>query len=306
MNKKSKFPSPQPVPLQAQKVENEKFDFRLSRQITPNVNMFYYKTLCRKKEAHVTEKKNDNHVFIIVFGDACGMKYKDGEAYCPRKYDLIFSNREQAEILEFKEAHFYENLSVCIASQTLRTLANKKGFKNYTGFLSMEDQLYIKRANLKIIKKARQICDEVSEDMKVVGHIFLLAELIIKQYLNDYLDPSPPDIVFKEWEIDELLKISKKIEEDPGKEYSVDQISKETGIRGPRLQAGFKEMHDLTVALFIKEMRLRKAEQLIRKSDFNISEIVYKVGLSSRSYFSRIFKQKYGCSPSDYQKYYFV
>lgn len=305
MKEINKFPSTQTVSLQTQKGENEKPGFRLSRQITQDVDMFYYKTFCRKKETHITNKKNDNHMFVIVFGDSCVFKYRNGKSFCPKKYDLIFSNREQDEILEFNESVFYENLSLYISSETIRNLANKKGFKNYSAFLPLKDQLYIKRANLKILKKARQICDEASEDMKVVGHIFLLAELIIQQYLNDYLNPSPSDIVFKEWEISELLRISREIRDNPGENYSVNRISEVTGIKEPRLQAGFKEMHDLTVALYIKEMRLQKAEQLIRKTELNISEIVYKIGLSSRSYFSRIFKHKYKCSPSNYKKYYF-
>ncbi len=119
------------------------------------------------------------------------------------------------------------------------------------------------------------------------------------------MNSTPPKFIYKEWEVGELLRVSKKIRENPGENYSVIGISKATGIGEPRLQAGFKEMHGLTVALYIKEMRLQKAEQLIRKTTLNISEIVYKIGLSSRSYFSRIFKQKYRCSPSDYKRYYF-
>ncbi|RXJ44361.1 helix-turn-helix domain-containing protein [Gelidibacter gilvus] len=34
----------------------------------------------------------------------------------------------------------------------------------------------------------------------------------------------------------------------------------------------------------------------------NISEIVYSVGLSSRSYFCRIFKKRFKCSPKLYQQ----
>ena len=36
-------------------------------------------------------------------------------------------------------------------------------------------------------------------------------------------------------------------------------------------------------------------------SDLNISEIVYTIGFSSRSYFSKIFKEKYNISPNEYK-----
>ncbi|MDX1318460.1 MAG: AraC family transcriptional regulator, partial [Xanthomarina gelatinilytica] len=40
---------------------------------------------------------------------------------------------------------------------------------------------------------------------------------------------------------------------------------------------------------------------LIKNTDMNISEVVYTIGLTSRSYFSKIFKEKYNCSPKDYK-----
>ncbi|WP_369993860.1 helix-turn-helix domain-containing protein [Winogradskyella sp.] len=44
--------------------------------------------------------------------------------------------------------------------------------------------------------------------------------------------------------------------------------------------------------------RLDKAAQLIQETDYNVSELVYSIGFSSRSYFSKIFKQRFGVLPS--------
>jgi AraC-like DNA-binding protein len=49
-------------------------------------------------------------------------------------------------------------------------------------------------------------------------------------------------------------------------------------------------------------VRVEKGEELIKTSDMNISQIVYSVGFSSRSYFSKIFRQKYNCSPKEYKE----
>ena len=73
-----------------------------------------------------------------------------------------------------------------------------------------------------------------------------------------------------------------------------------SGLSPFKLQEGFKTTHGRTVADFIRNVRLEKAEELIKTTDLNISEIVYTIGLSSSSYFSKIFKLKYNCSPKDY------
>lgn len=51
---------------------------------------------------------------------------------------------------------------------------------------------------------------------------------------------------------------------------------------------------------FLKEYRLKKSLQLLRKNEPNVSEISTMVGFGSPSYFSKCFKQKYLISPSDY------
>lgn len=44
------------------------------------------------------------------------------------------------------------------------------------------------------------------------------------------------------------------------------------------------------------------ARNLLNSTDYNISEIVSKIGVSSKSYFLKIFKETYDISPSDYRK----
>ena len=49
---------------------------------------------------------------------------------------------------------------------------------------------------------------------------------------------------------------------------------------------------------FIRTIRLKKAIKLMEESNLNISEIAYKVGFSSHSYFTKCFREQYGKSPS--------
>lgn len=50
---------------------------------------------------------------------------------------------------------------------------------------------------------------------------------------------------------------------------------------------------------FIKEVRMRKAWQLLKSKNGNISEIALEVGYSNPSYFSRIFHESFGYTPSE-------
>ena len=61
-----------------------------------------------------------------------------------------------------------------------------------------------------------------------------------------------------------------------------------------------KSLTNLSGNEFIKNVRLKKAVQLLESENFNVSEIAYKVGFNDPSYFSRIFKKQYGKAPSEY------
>lgn len=102
----------------------------------------------------------------------------------------------------------------------------------------------------------------------------------------------------------ELLKITELnefINAHPEKQHCITNLCEKSGLSPAKLQEGFKFLFNTTVADFVREVRLNKAEYLIKETDLSISEVVYTVGLTSRSYFCKIFKRKYKCSPKEYK-----
>lgn len=62
-----------------------------------------------------------------------------------------------------------------------------------------------------------------------------------------------------------------------------------------------KELFGLTPSEFIRNMRLRKACDLLKQGDIDISQIAYSVGFTSQPHFSTAFKRFTGFSPSEYR-----
>lgn len=84
-------------------------------------------------------------------------------------------------------------------------------------------------------------------------------------------------------------------------DLSVEQMSQELGMSRVKLYRRTVSVTGKTPSEFIRLIRLRHAEQLLAKSQLNISEIAYQVGFSSQRYFSKCFKELYGCLPSEYK-----
>ncbi|WP_299130648.1 AraC family transcriptional regulator [uncultured Winogradskyella sp.] len=102
-------------------------------------------------------------------------------------------------------------------------------------------------------------------------------------------------------ELKRISDLSDRIKSTPEIQYSINMLSRETSLSPAKLQDGFKLLFNRTVSDFIRHVRLQKAEHLMHTTDFNVSEIVYSIGFTSRSYFCKIFKLEFGCSPKAYK-----
>ncbi|MCB0469768.1 MAG: response regulator, partial [Flavobacteriaceae bacterium] len=85
-------------------------------------------------------------------------------------------------------------------------------------------------------------------------------------------------------------------------DFNVQEFSEAVGMSRMQLHRKLKALTGLTATEFIRSQRLKLAAELLKKSDANISEIGYMVGFNDHSYFTKCFKEAYGCSPTDYVK----
>ncbi len=64
----------------------------------------------------------------------------------------------------------------------------------------------------------------------------------------------------------------------------------------------FKHHFGMTPIAYIHAERIREAQKLLNKTDKSITEIGYKLGYTSPSYFASQFEKVAGCSPNVYRK----
>jgi len=97
--------------------------------------------------------------------------------------------------------------------------------------------------------------------------------------------------------IEEAVEI---IERELDQRINVHSLANRVGLNQNTLQSGFKSLYKSSVNTYIKSQRLELAKVLIEENDLNLTEITYRIGINSRSYFSKLFKEKFGISPSSY------
>jgi Signal transduction histidine kinase len=103
--------------------------------------------------------------------------------------------------------------------------------------------------------------------------------------------------------LDEKLieKAIKIVEENiSNSEFSVEELSRMLGMSRVYLYKKLVSITGKTPIEFIRIIRLKRAAQLLEKSQLTIAEIAYEVGFNSPKYFSKYFKDEFGVLPSAY------
>jgi len=85
-------------------------------------------------------------------------------------------------------------------------------------------------------------------------------------------------------------------------DYSVERMSKDLGVSRGHLYNKIMALTGKTPIEFIRIMRLKRAAQLLGKSQLTVAEIAFEVGFNDPKYFSKYFKDEFKMSPSEYAK----
>jgi AraC-like DNA-binding protein len=143
------------------------------------------------------------------------------------------------------------------------------------------------------------IFDEVKNQrplyqMKACAAIFsLVAEVLTRERRN-----SEPNLYQQTVEKAKYLMASNVFSA-----INLPNISEQLGISTSRLNEIFKTYTSMTPYQYYIQIKIYKAESLLEQHDLSVKEVAYKMGFEDQYYFSRLFKNKTGVSPSEWKNY---
>ncbi len=103
-------------------------------------------------------------------------------------------------------------------------------------------------------------------------------------------------------DLDRIRKTSGYIDTHMATPLTIQKLVKISGLSPRKLQLGFNLLYSSSVNEYIRAGKLEAARELLSNSNLDISEIAYRIGVRSRSHFSRMFRQAYGVLPAVYRK----
>lgn len=123
-------------------------------------------------------------------------------------------------------------------------------------------------------------------------------ELVAKDHLQNagkaFISLSPQD----ESLLEQLFTTLEENWQDP--DFDIENYCQGMAMSKSQLYRKTVSITGLSPNLLLKDFRLEKAKELLKKKHYSISQITFEAGFSSPSYFTKCFKKKYGLLPMEY------
>jgi ligand-binding sensor domain-containing protein/signal transduction histidine kinase/DNA-binding response OmpR family regulator len=85
-------------------------------------------------------------------------------------------------------------------------------------------------------------------------------------------------------------------------DFDVERLCLEMGMSRTRLYQKIKNISRQSIGDFIRTIRLKKAVQIMTHEDVSLTEVMYRIGIQTQSYFTKAFKKEFGKTPTQFMQ----
>ncbi|MBS4536295.1 helix-turn-helix transcriptional regulator [Clostridium sp. D2Q-14] len=239
----------------------------------------------------------EGEVTMIPYPRGNIFKVKEGDVFIYR-----MKNSAEKYYVNFKQS---TNISITMDPKVIENVLKpqwiKKGtydWENQLDHLFKGKYILVQKANVEFKRLAKRIVENSMEDLMD----FITMKGYVFEFLAEAFRLRDSNLKVQKTNIEEKVKMVKDV---LWREYAnppiLDELAEYLGISKYKLQKAFKEVTGDTVYHYILNIRMKKAEEMLKNSEMSVLEIAHDVGYDNPSKFSKIFKRKYRCTPLKYR-----
>ncbi|WP_050184082.1 AraC family transcriptional regulator [Domibacillus robiginosus] len=175
----------------------------------------------------------------------------------------------------------------------IRALYQEKGYHDYIVLQTSNNRkidMFMSELMCEFFNK--QLCSEEA----INSYMLLIFTEILREYEKEQLIQQPNNI--KQYNVADILHFM----EENYRDVSLVSTAEHFHFHPNYLSKILKKYFGLTFAPLLQEIRLKQASHLLEMHDLPVNRIANEVGFSNIYFFYRIFKEKYGLTPSEYRK----
>jgi len=124
-----------------------------------------------------------------------------------------------------------------------------------------------------------------------------------RQYINKAIDLEPAEVAITTIDEQFLADVKRIIEANMDNvNFTVDDLSNELHMHRTNVYKKIQFITGKTPLQFLRQIRMKRAHQLMSKGGMLVSQVAYAVGFNNPKNFSHYFREEYGMYPSEYMK----
>lgn len=234
--------------------------------------------------------------------------------------NYIFSQNEDSEagiqnyMLFFNKHYSYNNIALAytkfkqiqlfISVDKMLSLCNNYNLPPKVTELLMKGEQWCYKFpfTVEVQKVLHQLASYKIEDAFARGYMINKSEelvmLTLEQVYKEQNKESDKNSFMHQDDLNTLYEVEKMLLESSDDKISVSNLANQLSIGLRKLQRLFKTYHGIDMTSYRKQVRLEQARQMILEQRFTIADISFKMGYTSTSHFSKIFKDQFGYTPS--------
>jgi len=136
-----------------------------------------------------------------------------------------------------------------------------------------------------------------------IKNIFEQRQKLKDHYLKNK-DTEPKALAYSERDKTFITKLLSIIDAEMiNPEMDIDYLCKEIGMSRTKLYQKIKSITGQSIGEFVRSARLRKAIEIMKTEDVLMTEVMYRIGIQTQSYFTKAFKKEFGVTPTGYMQH---
>lgn len=302
--------------------ELESINNRMALFILPNGNLALLGAWCfeglagkhatlkiMKSAEQISQKLTNNNFYITVLqSDICNsfeiLRKRLNQLQNMAALRVICQNQclTVKELVRVYESSISDVLKLCDLMISLASAYQDKEYLTYMKTLNDLEKIFSKtyisldedkkKSVLNFIMRTLN-CKIKQEDMPALWfkQLHKAGEVLLSEAQK--LDSSSSDLV---------NKVISFIEQNYADEISLGQIAENLNITASYLSNLFHKKINTTFLKYLTEYRMLKAKELLTNSSNQVKQVAEQVGYYSTRHFTKLFKEFYGCYPSEFRK----
>ena len=261
-----------------------------------------------KKICDYRDEQIHDHDFVEILYviEGTGRHCVDGEEFTVKAGDLLFINYGSTHAFFVDDKLVAYNLMIRVDYFTKNMIKDDNVFYMLalTSFEKIQHELNNRGPLVSFDYSERGDLANLFNNIEVeLSQNQLGKSLILDSYINIILCKLFRKIFVKDSDKDLLIPqdILDYINEHFNEKISLSDLSQRCFYYPAYFSRLFKKAFNMSFTDYIMDIRLKHCCELLKNSDYTIDRIIEECGFSDRNTFYERFKNKYGCTPSEYR-----